>query len=42
MKKEVIVISLGGSLIIPDKVNVRFLRDFKKVINNNIKNINLL
>jgi uridylate kinase len=37
MKKEVIVISLGGSLIIPDKVNVRFLRDFKKVINNNIK-----
>lgn len=32
MKKEVIVISLGGSLIIPDNINVKFLKKFKKTI----------
>lgn len=32
MKKPVVVLSLGGSLIIPDDVNVTFLRKFKKVI----------
>ncbi|MEN9625711.1 MAG: hypothetical protein RL557_39 [archaeon] len=30
--KEVIVISLGGSLIIPDDVNVKLLEEFRKVI----------
>ena len=36
MKKKVIVISLGGSLIIPDKVDVNFLSNFKKVIKKNL------
>ena len=30
--KKVIVLSLGGSLIIPDDVDVRFLKQFKKLI----------
>lgn len=34
MKKEVVVISLGGSLIIPDRVDIKFLRKFKKAILN--------
>jgi len=33
--KEVVVLSLGGSLIIPDEIDVKFLNDFKKVINKN-------
>ncbi|MBU2052930.1 MAG: UMP kinase [Nanoarchaeota archaeon] len=37
MKKRLIVLSLGGSLIIPEKVDVRFLKEFKKVINQNSK-----
>jgi uridylate kinase len=37
MKKKVIVISLGGSLIVPEKVDLKFLRDFKKVIQKNTK-----
>ncbi|MEX0920656.1 MAG: UMP kinase [Candidatus Pacearchaeota archaeon] len=37
MKKKVIVLSLGGSLIIPDKVDVNFLRKFKKTILKNSK-----
>jgi len=37
MKKKVIVLSLGGSLIIPDKVNVKFLKEFRKVILKNTK-----
>ena len=32
MGKEVIVLSLGGSLIIPDGINVKFLKEFKKMI----------
>lgn len=32
MKKELIVLSLGGSLIIPDKINTKFLKNFKKLI----------
>jgi uridylate kinase len=31
-KEEIIIISLGGSLIVPDEVDVEFLRDFKKII----------
>jgi len=37
MKKEVVVLSLGGSLIIPDKIDVNFLRKFKKIILGNTK-----
>ncbi len=37
MKKRIIVLSLGGSLIIPDKVNVKYLQEFKKII---LKNTN--
>jgi len=36
--KKVIVISLGGSLIIPDKINEKFLESFKKTIEKNKKN----
>ncbi|MBI5871608.1 UMP kinase [archaeon] len=32
MKKEVIVLSLGGSVIIPDKVDYKFLEKFRAVI----------
>jgi uridylate kinase len=38
MKKEVIVLSLGGSLIVPDDINLTYLNNFKKVINKNKKN----
>jgi uridylate kinase len=37
MKKEAIVLSLGGSLIIPEEVNIKYLKEFKKTI---LKNIN--
>lgn len=37
MKKKVIVLSLGGSLIIPDDVDIKFLRKFKKIILSYIK-----
>lgn len=37
MKRKVITISLGGSLIIPDDINVTYLKTFKKII---LKNIN--
>lgn len=33
----IVVISLGGSLIIPEKINEKFLDDFKKVILKNTK-----
>lgn len=32
MKGETIIISLGGSLIIPDEIDINFLRDFRKLI----------
>ena len=35
MKNNIIVLSLGGSLIIPDKVNYVYLKNFRKVINAN-------
>ena len=40
--KKVIVISLGGSLIIPEKINVKFLENFKKVRDKNKKNYKLI
>ncbi|MEM4330886.1 MAG: UMP kinase [Candidatus Pacearchaeota archaeon] len=36
MKKRIIVISLGGSLIVPEEINIDFLRNFKEVINKNL------
>lgn len=38
MKKRLIILSLGGSLIIPDKVDSIYLKKFKEVILKNIKN----
>ena len=32
MNTETIIISLGGSLIIPDQIDVQFLKDFKELI----------
>ncbi len=37
MKKRVIVLSLGGSLIIPDEVDIKYLKEFKKTILKNTK-----
>ncbi len=37
MAKKVIVISLGGSLIVPGKIDVKFLEGFKKFILKNSK-----
>ena len=37
MQKKVIVISLGGSLIIPERIDVTFLKEFKKIILKNTK-----
>lgn len=37
MKKKVIVLSLGGSLIIPDNIDYKYLKEFKKIILKNIK-----
>jgi uridylate kinase len=37
MKKEVIVLSLGGSVIIPDEIDIKRLKEFKKVILSNIR-----
>ncbi|MBU1129513.1 MAG: UMP kinase [Nanoarchaeota archaeon] len=37
MKKHVVVLSLGGSMIIPKDINVRFLQEFKKVLLQNTK-----
>src|SRR4030042_5496478 len=37
MGKEVRVISLGGSLIIPDKINTDFLEKFKEILLENSK-----
>ena len=38
MKKRIVVLSLGGSLIIPEKIDVKYLKEFKKVILRNTKN----
>jgi uridylate kinase len=35
MGKEVIVISLGGSLIVPDRISVSYLKKFREVIRKN-------
>ena len=35
MVKKVVVISLGGSLIVPNKINIEFLNNFKKILSKN-------
>ena len=42
MKKEIIVFSLGGSLIVPDNVNYKYLDKFKLFINKLIKNYKIV
>ena len=37
VKKKVIVVSLGGSLIVPNKVDYEFLNKFKKILEKNKK-----
>jgi uridylate kinase len=37
MKRSIIVLSLGGSLIIPEEVNTEYLKEFKKIILKNLK-----
>ncbi len=37
MKKKVITISLGGSLIIPNDINIKYLKEFRQTI---LKNVN--
>ncbi len=37
MAKKVVVISLGGSLIVPNKIDVEFLEKFRKVLERNKK-----
>ena len=36
--KKVIVLSLGGSLIIPNDIDVKYLKEFKRIILKNTKN----
>lgn len=42
MKKQVMVISLGGSQIIPDDVNLHYLKQFKKILLNHTKKYNFV
>ena len=37
MKNKTIIISLGGSLIVPDEIDWKFVKNFKKVIEKYIK-----
>lgn len=34
---ETIIISLGGSLVVPDNIDVRFLKEFRKIIIKHLK-----
>jgi uridylate kinase len=36
-KSEKFIVSLGGSLIVPDEIDTKFLKGFKQVIEKNIK-----
>lgn len=42
MKKRVVVISLGGSQIIPDDINYTYLRKFKEVLKKHSKDYNFI
>ena len=37
MAKKIVVISLGGSIIIPDKINLNVLKEFRRIILKNKK-----
>lgn len=37
-ERRTVIISLGGSLVVPEEVDVAFVRDFKKIIESKIKN----
>jgi uridylate kinase len=37
MKEEIIIISLGGSMIIPDAIDIDFLKEFKSLILKHVK-----
>ena len=34
---EKVIISLGGSLVVPDEVDVKFLKEFRKIIIKHLK-----
>lgn len=36
-EKEIVIVSVGGSLIVPDEIDVLFLKNFKAVIERQIK-----
>ncbi len=40
--KKTIVISLGGSLIVPDEIDIAFLKKFKSLIEKQLKKINFI
>ena len=40
-KRETVVISLGGSLIVPEGIDIAFLKKFKRLILNFIR-INIM
>ncbi len=42
MKKKVIVLSLGGSLIIPEDIDVKYLEEFRKAILKNTKKFKII
>ncbi|MGV8142781.1 MAG: UMP kinase [Candidatus Pacearchaeota archaeon] len=42
MKKKIIVLSLGGSLIVPAKVEPKWLEKFKKTLENNYQNYSFI
>jgi len=42
MKKEILVFSLGGSLIVPDKVDYRYLEKFSKMIKSLTKKYKII
>ena len=39
--KENLVISMGGSLIFSDKIDIEFYKEIRKIINKHIKNYNM-
>ncbi|PIN80426.1 UMP kinase [Candidatus Woesearchaeota archaeon CG10_big_fil_rev_8_21_14_0_10_30_7] len=37
MKEKLVIVSVGGSLIVPDELNISWLKKFKKLIENYVK-----
>src|SRR3989338_1017396 len=42
MKKETLVISLGGSIVVPQLIDINFLTEFKKIIISNLATYNFI